>query len=160
MNEAKLREIEERARAATPGPWRWWTSNSFRRLSSDATGKDGDVAHAFTHPVDRHPDISIREADQAFIAHARGDVPALVAEVRRLQAEVQARDESLRIALTPETLDAATASARIAQALAALAQVPERHELAKRAMEGLDALKTIGGRMRSDAVRLALGGSR
>lgn len=25
----------------TPGPWEWWTSNSFRRLSSKATGKDG-----------------------------------------------------------------------------------------------------------------------
>lgn len=30
----------------TAGPWRWWTSNSVRRLSSDATGKDGDVLEA------------------------------------------------------------------------------------------------------------------
>lgn len=27
----------------TPGPWKWWTSNSFLRLSSQATGKDGGV---------------------------------------------------------------------------------------------------------------------
>ena len=30
----------------TPWPWRWWTSNSRLRLSSDATGKDGDVLYA------------------------------------------------------------------------------------------------------------------
>jgi len=32
----------------TPGPWRWWTSNSRLRLSSDATHKDGDVLYACT----------------------------------------------------------------------------------------------------------------
>jgi len=31
----------------TPGPWEWWTSNSFLRLSSKATGKDGDVIDSF-----------------------------------------------------------------------------------------------------------------
>jgi hypothetical protein len=31
---------------ATPGPWRWWTSCSYNRLSSDATGRDGDVLRA------------------------------------------------------------------------------------------------------------------
>ena len=40
----------------TPGPWRWWTSNSFRRLSSDATGKDGDVLYACVCP-DRVADV-------------------------------------------------------------------------------------------------------
>ena len=31
----------------TPGPWKWWTSNSFLRLSSEATGKDGDVIDSY-----------------------------------------------------------------------------------------------------------------
>lgn len=43
--------------AHTPGPWRIWTSNSFRRISSDATGKDGDVLHAVVHRSDGHPDL-------------------------------------------------------------------------------------------------------
>jgi hypothetical protein len=40
----------------TPGPWRIWTSNSFRRISSDATGHDGDVLHAVVQR-DGHPDL-------------------------------------------------------------------------------------------------------
>lgn len=31
----------------TPGPWKWWTSNSFLRLSSQATGKDGGVIDSY-----------------------------------------------------------------------------------------------------------------
>lgn len=52
-----LDKLEAVARAATPGPWRWWTSNSVRRLSSDATGKDGDVLYAFMHPSRTYADI-------------------------------------------------------------------------------------------------------
>lgn len=40
----------------TPGPWRLWTSNSYRRISSDATGYDGDVLHATVHS-DGQPDL-------------------------------------------------------------------------------------------------------
>ena len=43
----------------TPGPWRWWTSCSFRRLSSEATGRDGDVLHAATQHSDGHPDVQL-----------------------------------------------------------------------------------------------------
>ncbi|WP_212646411.1 hypothetical protein [Delftia sp. PE138] len=43
----------------TPGPWEWWTSNSFRRLSSKATGKDGDVLYATVQPSDGHPDVEL-----------------------------------------------------------------------------------------------------
>lgn len=41
----------------TPGPWRLWTSNSFRRISSDASGADGDVLHAVVQCSDGHPDL-------------------------------------------------------------------------------------------------------
>ena len=62
---------------ATPLPWRWWTSNSLRRLSSDKTGKDGDVGHAIiTH--DRLPDIVISEDDQAYSEAACNALPALL----------------------------------------------------------------------------------
>jgi hypothetical protein len=81
--------IEGRARDATPGPWRWWDSNSFRRLSSDATGKDGDVLYGTVQQSDGHPDVMCSEADKAFIAHARTDVPWLLEEIRRLQAEIE-----------------------------------------------------------------------
>lgn len=84
----ELAAIEARAAAATPGPWSWWTSNSVRRLSSDATGKDGDVLDAHMHPSGRHADVSVSEADAAFIAASRADVPRLLARVR--QAETRA----------------------------------------------------------------------
>ena len=43
----------------TPGPWKWWTSCSFRRLSSEATCRDGDVLHAVTQRSDGHPDVHL-----------------------------------------------------------------------------------------------------
>ena len=38
----------------TPGPWSWWTSCSFRRLSATNAG---DVLHAVIQRGDGHPDI-------------------------------------------------------------------------------------------------------
>lgn len=41
-----IEHLTEVATAATPGSWSWWSSNSHYRLSSDDTGKDGDVISA------------------------------------------------------------------------------------------------------------------
>ena len=70
--------IEARANAATPGPW------------SEAW--DGEI-HATSDDwelVLRVPEGDDRPADCAFVANAREDVPALIAEVRRLRAVVEA----------------------------------------------------------------------
>ena len=53
----------------TQGPWTWWTSNSFTRLSSDATGRDGEVAHAYTCS-DGVGTIVVSDADAHLIAAA------------------------------------------------------------------------------------------
>ena len=71
-----LDAIEARANAATDGPWRhgnWSDHLGDRRVIS---GGDG------CYEVERL-DI-MRAHDAEFIAHARGDVPDLVAKVRRL----------------------------------------------------------------------------
>jgi hypothetical protein len=83
MTEAELAAIEKRAEAATLGPW------------------DTEIAvdpYAHTYPwlrvhdsefvevagiINNDPSV---ERNLDFIAHARQDVPALVAEVRRLRA--------------------------------------------------------------------------
>jgi hypothetical protein len=66
-----LDEIEARANAATPGPW---TPQTIRLI-------DGvDL------PVET---VAQWQRDAAFIAAARADVPALVACVRKLEAECE-----------------------------------------------------------------------
>ena len=74
-----LNAIEARAKAATRGPWYeegWFTEN-----------EDGDY-------------VEIEPADAAFSAHAREDIPALLAEVKRQAAELAAvtaeRDDAVR----------------------------------------------------------------
>lgn len=60
----------------TPGPWQWWTSNSFLRLSSQATGKDGDVIDSFKMS-DGATSLSVKVADMNLIAAAPDLLEAL-----------------------------------------------------------------------------------
>ena len=73
LTDAELDAIEQRAHAATEGPW---------EASAHRTG----------HYLVICPDCGVRggyeRADAEFIAHARSDVPALLAEVRRLRSIV------------------------------------------------------------------------
>ena len=79
--------IEARANAATPGPWivsqdeSLVISEMVCDLVSESTGDT----------------IFFMGADQAFAAAARTDVPALVAEIRRLRSEVASLKERLVI---------------------------------------------------------------
>jgi hypothetical protein len=74
--------ILARAEAATPGPWIPGLDEGvvFKRIS------DRHYATIIS-PGDAPDDHQPRSSDVEFIAHAREDVPALVAEVERLQAE-------------------------------------------------------------------------
>lgn len=73
--------------AATPLPWRWWTSNSMRRLSSCPTGKDGDVAHAF-RAADGVPDIAIREADMMAIETTVNAIGRYIADAEETERRI------------------------------------------------------------------------
>jgi len=53
----------------TPGPWEWFTSNSHMRLSSLATGRDGDVVGAYK-AADGLAVVSVKKADADLIASA------------------------------------------------------------------------------------------
>lgn len=94
MNEQELAAIEARANAATPGPWNWdvYQNDNFdgknplelwapHALSMSAT-QDASISIGVTTQQE------VDDADVEFIAHARQDVPALIAEVRRLRMEV------------------------------------------------------------------------
>lgn len=82
MSIATLKQLSAQA---TAGPWEWWTSNSFRRLSSVATGKDGDVLYACIQLSDGHPDIGGSDADMALIAAMRNNIDALIAVAEAAQ---------------------------------------------------------------------------
>jgi hypothetical protein len=71
-----LDAIERRANAATPGPWDCYSDdeNTYAVQESD----DGDMICEAME--------SLKNAN--FIAHARTDVPALIAEVRNLRAKL------------------------------------------------------------------------
>lgn len=72
-----LDAIEARANTATPGPWA--VSEDY----SDVLAPDGSQLASYWNPTSE-------TENGEFIAHAREDVPALLAEVRRLRAQVAA----------------------------------------------------------------------
>jgi hypothetical protein len=84
VTDKEIREIEVRCEAATSAPWQSFIEGRDHLAGSDfiRTGGLDDAC----------PDIELigaTHADQDFIAHARQDIPALIAEVRRLRALVR-----------------------------------------------------------------------
>jgi hypothetical protein len=95
LTPAQLEEIEARANAATPGPW--------KRCSANEARPEGcSCGLVWSIPIDipiidvrmrgddmAHPPQQEEHANGLFVAAARADVPALVAEVRRLRRVVE-----------------------------------------------------------------------
>ena len=87
-------EFEARAAKATPGPWRADKSEQVQYRTVGA-GFDGRDCVQSWSGSDAHYTNGSRMGDAEFIARAREDVPALIAEVRRLReriAELEAGD--------------------------------------------------------------------
>ena len=82
LTEQDLSTIEERCNKAARQPWKSYIEGRDHQSGSSfiRTGEPADVPGT---------DIELSgatDADQDFIAHARQDVPRLIAEVRRLRA--------------------------------------------------------------------------
>lgn len=82
-----LDAIRARAEAATPGPWTMrdgWgpTTDGLMHFTRIANGDHDSVLSA------DGPDIAGSRANAEFIAHARHDIPALLAEVDRLRSQL------------------------------------------------------------------------
>lgn len=85
MTDEQLQAIKARAEAATPAPWTGGRNTSDEGLyiiSHD--GQDDEIIVIYSDGG-----VAYRD-DATFIAYAREDVPALVAEVERLQAQLAA----------------------------------------------------------------------
>lgn len=97
MNDEEIATIERRANDATEGPWR----AAAYRPTPDSPGSYNTVIASDANICGLHDGGQTRESIDAnahFIAHAREDIPALVAEVRHLRTllhavQRRARDE-------------------------------------------------------------------
>lgn len=69
MTDEQLAEIKARAEAATPEPWKW---QPFDSIIATSVG---------VHVVRGNGTGVVSDEDAVFIAHARSDIPALLAEV-------------------------------------------------------------------------------
>lgn len=88
MTDEELNRLEALAAAATPGPWRLPGGKSYVMPSHGEPYKVAQLGGTRDSPglIAREDDRLHHDAE--FIAAARGAVPALVAEVRRLRAEL------------------------------------------------------------------------
>lgn len=77
----------DRCNRATSGPWKWWTSNSHRRLTAEDR-QDGGVAYG-TKQRDGCGDIVVSEADMAFIEESRVDLPDALREIENLRTALE-----------------------------------------------------------------------
>ena len=98
----RLNEIEARANAATEGPWE---ADKYTELDPDGFY---ELARVIAPDPDDEEDyaigvvhVGILRNDAAFIAHARTDVPALVAALRAVLEEIDKRGKRAREALPP-----------------------------------------------------------
>lgn len=89
LGDEELNAIDARCAAASPGPWKsfvegrdHWSGDDFIRVSGADDAPDMYVSRAGAGAI-RPASVS----DLDFIAAARQDIPALVAEIRRLRAD-------------------------------------------------------------------------
>ena len=90
----RLNEIEARANAATKGPWHRYGTWPYEVYAPREP--DGGPYIASMTGDDGH-----NESNAEFIAHARTDVPALVAALRAVQEVLDKRGKQAREALPP-----------------------------------------------------------
>lgn len=84
MSDAELDAIEQRAALAYRGPWTWEGLDGQTQATLDSP--DGQVLCQDLPDCMDHPTLT-------FIAHAREDVPALIAEIRRMHDMLRTAQE-------------------------------------------------------------------
>jgi len=95
LTDEELDEIKARCDAATPGPW--VEERDEDSLQAIVSGEE-DVIGAWCDPGGGDFGPAISDEDASFIAHAREDIPALLAEVERLRKRVEWAEGHMRAA--------------------------------------------------------------
>lgn len=82
VTDEELAALESAARDATPGPWKWWTSNSRKRLTGDDR-RDGGVIDAIS--LRDGADVVVSVENAAYLAAVSPDVVLrLIERIREL----------------------------------------------------------------------------
>jgi len=118
-----LDQIQKRADAATPGPWK---ADGETRGDCVVWGPNGRFLmnqqaepHWIEYPGEkRSVSFDVDRRDGEFIAHARTDIPALLAMVREQRARLDAIDAQVRDLATRLLNEDITASLDVLEALA------------------------------------------
>lgn len=99
MTPERLSEIESRAAAATPGPWHLGGEAQVWNLPCERKNRDRLICVASYDSWPSHRELKIEEEDAngAFIAHARIDIPDLCAALRNAWHQMDAYREMLAL---------------------------------------------------------------
>lgn len=92
LSDDELSTIEQRAEAARPAPWEALIEGRDACGGADFIrigGFDDDQPDMYIQHYLGVSEVPVAAADLDFIAHARQDIPRLVAEVRRLRAATE-----------------------------------------------------------------------
>jgi hypothetical protein len=101
MNDrSRLAAIEARASAATPGPWTVCAYDKGETISEIGPVSSEKYTPDAWQPHYESTRLCVKQADAEFIAHARQDVPYLLAEVAALTAKLKTATEALTEAHT------------------------------------------------------------
>jgi hypothetical protein len=108
ISDKELLAIQRRVEAATPGEWQVANDGVRKRGNSIRTAWNHPQLHG-PHPVvtlavgiksakdpSAYMAVSMSPEDAEFIAHARTDVPKLLAEINRLKAKLEEADNLLK----------------------------------------------------------------
>jgi len=133
MKQVELDIIKARCEAATPGPWTWHIGGGHDWLGPEggpAVLDDGSAAGEYQQV------IAGDSPDGEFIAHAREDIPMLVAEVERLRAEVIQLQADRKLCFEEWSAEATQLQAEVTQLRAK--QKAEIERLQARLFKSLD----------------------
>jgi hypothetical protein len=95
MNRPDIESLEKRLEAATPGPWESVPPISEGSSADGSQSWSASEGRLINGPPQTVEDIALskrwfrRKEDGDFIAHAREDIPALIAYVKELAAEIE-----------------------------------------------------------------------
>jgi hypothetical protein len=92
-------------RVTKPLPWRWWTSNSHRRLKSDDA--PGEVAYGTKQRDGGVDDIVIDERDMAAIENAVNRLPKYIADAEEMDQRIEAAERAYAEAVKTEDEESA-----------------------------------------------------